>query len=158
MKNVNWLVLVGMCLVLGGVATSVQAAAVEDAPERMAQDEDYMAGKKAIDRKDWSRAIQRLQRALVRDPDNADIHNYLGYAHRHVRQMDEALKHYKRALEINPRHRGAHEYIGQAYLMMDDVTSADKHLAALRQICLLPCEEMDDLDRTIKAYRQTVRR
>jgi hypothetical protein len=36
--------------------------------------------------------------------------------------------------------------------------SADKHLAALRQICLLPCEEQDDLDKAIKAHRKAIRR
>lgn len=53
---------------------------------------------------------------------------------------------------MNPRHRGAHEYIGEAYLMAGDVASAQKHLEALRAICLLPCEQMRDLEREIAAY------
>ena len=43
----------------------------------------------------------------------------------------------------------AHEYIGEAYLMVGDLASAQKHLEALRKICLLPCEEFADLEREI---------
>ena len=57
------------------------------------------------------------------------------------------------AIALNPRHRGAHEYIGEAYLMVGDLASAEKHLAALREICLLPCEELGDLEKAVIAYR-----
>ena len=67
--------------------------------------------------------------------------------------MDKAFEHYKRALTIEPRHRGAHEYIGEAYLMVGDVASAEKHLVALRSICVLPCEELTDLGKAISEHR-----
>jgi len=38
--------------------------------------------------------------------------------------------------------------------MIGDLAKADQHLAALRRICLLPCEELADLEREIAAYRQ----
>lgn len=41
---------------------------------------------------------------------------------------------------LDPRHRGAHEYIGETYLLAGDVNGAEKHLAALKEICLLPCQ------------------
>ena len=81
------------------------------------------------------------------------MHNYLGFSYRNLKQMDLALKFYKRSIEINPRHRGAHEYIGEAYLMLNDLPNAEKHLAALRKICLLPCEELADLEKAVKDYR-----
>ena len=62
------------------------------------------------------------------------------------------FKHYNQALALNPRHRGAHEYIGEAYLIKGDLKNAQKHLAALREICSLPCEELTDLDREIANY------
>jgi hypothetical protein len=37
--------------------------------------------------------------------------------------------------------------------MAGDLASAEKHLDALRQICLLPCEELADLEREIAEYR-----
>jgi hypothetical protein len=72
--------------------------------------------------------------------------------------MDLAFKYYQRSIELNPRHRGAHEYIGEAYLMMNDLPSAERHLAALRSICLLPCEELADLENAITAYRARPKR
>jgi hypothetical protein len=35
-----------------------------------------------------------------------------------------------------------------------DVARAEEHLAALRKICLLPCEELGDLEREIAAYKK----
>ena len=107
----------------------------EEKSELVARDVDYAAGKQAIEKKNWVEAARRFQQASVREPDNADIQNYLGYAYRNLKQFDAAFKHYKQALALNPRHRGAHEYIGEAYLMVGDLESANKHLAALRE-CL----------------------
>jgi tetratricopeptide (TPR) repeat protein len=126
---------------------------VETNPNLAASDADYAAGKQAMDKKNWSEAAKRFNVALKRNPDNADLQNYLGYTHRNMKQFDLAFKHYKRAIELDPRHRGAHEYIGEAYLMVNDLPNAEKHLAALRGICLLPCEELDDLDKAVAAYR-----
>jgi len=117
------------------------------------RDADYAAGKKAIADKNWAEAAARFQVAAKRDPDSADIQNFLGYAHRNLKQLDLAFAHYKRAIELNPRHRGAHEYIGEAYLMVGDLPSAQKHLQALREICLLPCEELADLEKAVKDYQ-----
>ena len=121
-------------------------------PEALALDPDYAAGKKAIEAKNWNAAIKPLSSAALRNPDNADIQNYLGYAYRKAGKLDLAFKHYNRALALNPRHRGAHEYVGEAYLIKGDLKSAQKHLAALREICLLPCEELTDLEREIAKY------
>ena len=37
--------------------------------------------------------------------------------------------------------------------MTEDLAGAEKHLAALKAICLLPCEELKDLERAIAEYR-----
>lgn len=125
----------------------------EDNPSAAASDPDYAAGKAALEKKNWAEAAKSFQRAALRDPESADLHNYLGFSYRNLKQMDLALKYYKRSIQLNPRHRGAHEYIGEAYLMLNDLPSAEKHLAALRNICLLPCEELADLEKAVTAYR-----
>jgi Flp pilus assembly protein TadD len=127
----------------------------ETNPEASALDPDYAAGRKAIDAKNWNAAIKSLSSAALRSPDNADIQNYLGYAYRKAGKLDLAFKHYKQAITLNPRHRGAHEYIGEAYLIKGDLRSAEKHLAALRDICLLPCEELTDLEREIAKFKKS---
>jgi len=137
-----------------GIATQTAVAEpYEDNPDAAARDPDYAAAKAAMDRKNWAEAVKRFHQAALRDPDSADLNNYLGFSYRNLKQMDLAFKYYKRSIELNPRHRGAHEYIGEAYLMMNDLPGAEKHLAALREICLLPCEELGDLEKAVKEYR-----
>jgi len=130
----------------------------DEAPAGEQLDPDYAVGKAAITAKNWEVAIRSLSSAALRDTRNADIQNYLGYAYRQTGQLELAFKHYRRALELNPRHRGAHEYAGEAYLMVNDLAKAEEHLTALQQICLIPCEEYEDLKKTIAAYRQRTRR
>ena len=134
-------------------ATLTFAEAYEANPTAAERDEDYKAGKKALADKNWTEAAARFKVAARRDPDNADLQNYLGYTHRNLKQFDLAFAYYKRAIELNPRHRGAHEYIGEAYLMVGNLPSAEKHLKALRDICLLPCEELADLEKAVREHR-----
>jgi Flp pilus assembly protein TadD len=140
-----------------GIATTEGIADPSDAADTVALDADYAAGKVAIEAHNWPDAARRMQRAEVRFPDNADLQNYLGYAYRNLGQYDSAFRHYKQALALDPRHRGAHEYIGEAYLIVGDLASAERHLAALREICLLPCEEFDDLQKAVAAFRSKER-
>jgi Flp pilus assembly protein TadD len=137
---------------IAGFAPVAAADPYEADPDLAARDEDYAAGKRAADKKDWAEAVRYFQRAEVRHPDHADLQNILGYSYRNLKQYDLAFKHYKRAIELDPRHRGAHEYIGETYLMVGDLPGAQKHLAALKEICLLPCDEQKDLERAIAAY------
>jgi len=116
-------------------------------------DQNYAAALVALKAGDAAAALPHLNSALKRFPESADVHNQLGMTHRRMQQLDKALDHYRRALAIDPMHRGAHEYIGEAYLMLDDVPLAEQHLAALRSICVLPCEELQDLEKAIAGHR-----
>ncbi len=145
--------LIAAAIALGVMSSTASAEPYEDNPSAAASDPDYAAGKAAMDKKNWPEAVKRFHQAALRDPESADLHNYLGFSYRNLKQMDLAFKFYKRSIELNPRHRGAHEYIGEAYLMVNDLANAEKHLAALRNICLLPCEELADLEKAVKEYR-----
>ena len=143
--------LLGLALAL--LPGAVAADPADETPAGAQLDPDFAAGKAAIEAKRWEAAIRTLSSAALRDTRNADIENYLGYAYRHSGQLELAFKHYRRALELNPRHRGAHEYVGEAYLMVDNLAKAEEHLANLQRICLIPCEEYEDLRKAIAAYR-----
>ncbi|HET7728664.1 MAG TPA: tetratricopeptide repeat protein [Usitatibacter sp.] len=142
-----------LAFALGGSPLPV-AAEYSDDPDLAAKDEDYAAALKAVADKRWEEAIARLRKAEVRNPDHADLQNLLGYSHRNLRQFDPSFRHYNRALEIDPRHRSAHEYIGEAYLMVGDLAGAEKHLAALKAICLLGCEQLAHLEKAIAEHRK----
>jgi Flp pilus assembly protein TadD len=146
-----------LVLLLGATIAPALYAVESDSDPVAASDPDYAAGKKAIEARNWNAAIGFFSSAERRTPDNPDIQNYLGFAHRNAGKLDVALRHYQRALKLDPRHRGAHEYIGEAYLMMKDLARAEEHLAALDRICLLPCGEYSDLKAKIAAYKTSKR-
>jgi tetratricopeptide (TPR) repeat protein len=116
-------------------------------------DPDFASGKKDLAAGDWEGAIAALKLAVLRDPRNADVQNYIGYAYRRLRQLEPAFAGYRLALTLNPRHRAAHEHMGEAYLSTGKLHEAELHLTALRDICLIPCEEYGDLDRAIATYK-----
>jgi len=119
---------------------------------------DFKAGKKALNAGDWNGAVAAFELAALRDPGNADIQNYIGYAYRRLRQLGPAMGHYQQALALNPRHRSAREHLGEAYLVLGEPAKAEQLLAELENLCLIPCEEYDDLKRAIAAYKKLAAR
>ena len=111
--------------------------------------------RKAVDRQDWSGAMRELNAAVKVAPQDADVHNLLGYTYRKRASPDmvKAMEHYGQALKFNPQHRGAHEYIGEAYLLQKRLPDAEKHLAELERICGTGCEEYRDLAKSIADYK-----
>lgn len=130
--------------------TPEPAAAAPTVAERLA------LARQAIQARDWSAALRELRAAAREAPQNADVHNLLGYSYRKRARPDmgKAFEHYQAALRIDPRHKGAHEYIGEAYLMEKRPQQAEQHLAELERICgNRSCEEYQDLARAIAEYK-----
>jgi tetratricopeptide (TPR) repeat protein len=138
-----------ICTSMAAVASDADWAQLEP---------DFKAGKKALGAQDWSGAIAAFERAALRDPLNADIQNYVGYAYRRLRQFEPAMGHYQQALTLNPRHRGAREHLGEAYLVLGEPAKAEQMLTELEDLCLIPCEEYDDLKQAIAVYRRLAAR
>jgi Flp pilus assembly protein TadD len=142
-----------LALALVLVPAAAPAEPSDEPDEQAKVDPDYAGGKKAVEAKDWQTGIGLLLSAALRDTRNAEIQNLLGYAYRNTGELSLAFKHYNRALQLNPRHRGAHEYVGEAYLMSGNLPKAEEHLAELRRICLIPCDEYAHLQTRIREYR-----
>ncbi len=136
------------------ISTGAVAAGTEAAPAANMADADFVAGKSAIQAKAWQAAITSFSKVVAREPNNADAHNYLGYANRWLGKMDDSFKHYNIALKLDPDHKGANEYIGVAYLKVNQPEKAKEHLARLEKICGKKCEEYEDLAKAIAAYQQ----
>ena len=141
------------------VLTLAAIAFANDSPEPTAtpKDPDLATARARIAAKDWQSAADVMQKAVARDPGNADYHNLLAYAIRKGPNpsMDVVFKHYNEALRLDPKHRGAHEYIGEAYLMVGNLAKAKEHLAALNKLCFFGCEEYRDLKQAIETYQST---
>ena len=149
---------ISILVLLAGLAFSpfLLAAGMDTGPGPNARpvDPDYESGKKAIEVQNWKVALDSFGRVASREPSNADVQNYLGYAWRKSGDLELAFKHYNEALRLDPKHKGAHEYIGEAYLIANDLANAEQHLSALEKICLIPCEEYEDLKKAIAEYRR----
>ncbi|MGH6690129.1 MAG: tetratricopeptide repeat protein [Gammaproteobacteria bacterium] len=135
-------------------AATVATAADTPEPARAPGDVELADARTRIKAKDWTGARDLMQKAVARDPKNAEYHNLLAYAIRHTANpnMDVVFKHYNEALRLDPKHRGAHEYIGEAYLLVGNLTKAKEHLAALDKLCFFSCEEHRDLKKAIQEY------
>ena len=137
-----------ICTTMTGLGTEVEWAQL---------DPDFAAGKRALAVEHWQDAIRSLNLAGVRDPASADIQNYIGYAHSRLSQLGPAMGHFQRALILNPRHRAARAHLGELFLVLGEPLKANEQLAALRQICLIPCEETSRLASAIAAEMKRYR-
>lgn len=138
------------------ICTAMSAMGSEDDWAQL--DPDFAVGKRALVAEEWSGAIAALKLAALRDPRNADIQNYIGYAYRRLRQWGPAMQHYQNALVLDRRHRSAHEHIGELYLALGEPARAELQLATLEEICLIPCAETEDLNRALAAYKSLAAR
>lgn len=102
----------------------------------------------------YQQAITELEKALLDDPDNADMLNLLAYSHRKLMHFDIALDYYQKALRIDPQHRGANEYLGELYLQIDQPDKAEERLEILDKECFFGCDEFDELEAAIAEYRK----
>lgn len=114
---------------------------------------EFKAGQKAVKAKDYESALNHLSKALKKDPNNADIHNLLGYSYRKLGNTDKAFEHYRTALRIDPKHRGANEYMGELYLETGQLNKAEERLVVLDKACPWGCEEYDDLKEAVEKYK-----
>jgi tetratricopeptide (TPR) repeat protein len=145
------------CIILAVALVAWQSLALADLPDRPARPENpnMVAGRKALDAKDYKGALGYLTKAVQELPNDADAHNMLGYAYRKTNVFDKSMEHYQRALKLDANHRSAHEYLGELYLDLNQLDNAEKQLAALKKACPFfgRCEEFEDLKKAIDAYK-----
>ncbi len=139
-------------------SAAVAAAPSSEPPQSAPANPDYARAAELIEAEKFAEALPLLKKAETAEPDNADVHNYLGYALRKLEQYDAALKHYRIALRLEPRHRGANEYLGELYLVLGDLAKAEERLAVLDKACLFGCEEYTELKDAIAAYKAKMRK
>ena len=142
-------------LAVGLVISQSAAFADMPSPKERPENPNIVAGRKAIETKDYKAALGHLTKAVQELPKNADAHSMLGYSYRKLGTFDKSMEHYQTALKIDSDHRSTHEYLGELYLDMNQLDSAEKQLAALKKACPFfgRCEEYDDLKKEIDAYK-----
>lgn len=150
-----WTVVVLLTLPTPALADGGGGGGGGDEMRARAQDPDYTAAVKAIEDRQFARAIPLLEGVTKREPSNADAYNWLAYAIRKSGDPARSIPLYERALSLDPKHRGAHEYIGEAYLALDNLPKAKEHLARLSRLCFFGCEQYTDLKKAVEAYEKS---
>ena len=136
-----------------GLASAAMAAGSSSSSSKPSELAD---AETAIEAGDYGRAIDLLQNVIAGDSQNADAWNFLGFSHRNLKSLDEALVAYQKALAIDPEHRGANEYLGELYLQTGNLAKAKERLEILDDACIFGCEEFDDLKQAIKTYEASI--
>ena len=99
----------------------------------------YNEARQAISRQDWPLAVQRLQRAAARSPDDADVLSDLAWATFHLPNPEEArdaecIAQLERALALNPRHITAMMRLARILYEVGDIAGAARRLGRVLEL------------------------
>ena len=121
-----------MCHRLFGLGKG-KCVAEADLAKKEKQSRIYDYGTSRAKAGDYEHAISVLHMA----PDQQDprVLNYLGYSHRKLGLMDEALVYYRAAVAADPDFSLVREYLGEAYVQLGLMEKAREQLSEIERIC-----------------------
>jgi len=99
--------------------------------------------------KEYSKAIDEYQKALVLDSMNAGTHYNLGNTYYGRKEYSKAIDEYQKALEIDPECVEAHNNLGCLY---QDIKESDKAIKEYQKVLELNPTHMDALNNLGNAY------
>lgn len=91
------------------------ASTVFAATNKLKQDADLDAGRRAYEASDYPKAILSLQAAAAKDPKNGDIELLLAKSYLELQEHDAAIRSAERAVGLDPKNSVYHEWLGRAY-------------------------------------------
>ncbi len=91
------------------IASAVMAAA------NAKQETGLEAGRRAYEASDYAKAIQALQAAAAKDPQNGDVQLLLVKSYLELQEYDPTIKSAEKAVAIDPQNSVYHEWLGRAY-------------------------------------------
>ena len=123
----------------------------DDKPDKPTYSRDYYKAIKLIRTGSFDEALIILENIVQRTPNDANIHNYMGFSFRKKGMLEKSAYHYERALDIDPKHLGALEYQGELYILLGNIEKAKENLEKIDDICWNECTEMKELKEAIQA-------
>ena len=140
-------------ILIGVLSISITYAAgsssKDDSPKQNQHSTGYYKAVKLIKAENFDDALILLQTLIEDNPNDADIHNYLGFSFRKIGEFDKSSYHYEKALNINPKHLGALEYQGELYIALGNIEKAKENLVKIDDICFTQCSELRELRKSI---------
>src|SRR3989441_5550344 len=102
-RGMKWL------LAAVGLASGAMAAAT------VKQEASLEAGRRAYEASEYTKAIQTLQAAAAREPQNGDVQLLLTKSYLELEEHDPAIRSAEKAVAIDPQNSVYHEWLGRAY-------------------------------------------
>lgn len=93
---------------------------------------DVKRGKTKDAEKRWTKAREKLRRAVEIDSAYAEAWNLIGFTSRKLGEFPESFSAYVTALRLEPDYAEAREYYGQGLLESGDLAGAKRQLELLR--------------------------
>jgi len=119
-----------LLLLLGSFTFASSAALQQKTPQQPAAKRPARAGvedpqqallaqaEEAIEKKDFQRAVDALQKYLVEKPDDAYARFQIGFAYDRMAKYDEAEAEYRRAIALDPKLAAAYQNLGAILVKM----------------------------------------
>jgi tetratricopeptide (TPR) repeat protein len=79
------------------------------------QDESLDAARHAYEMSDYPKAVQLLQVAAAKEPQNGEVHLLLAKSYLELQERDAAVKSAEKAVAADPQNSTYHEWLGRAY-------------------------------------------
>jgi len=130
------------------VLTAAAVLAVGPENPRLANEPDYRDAERFIKTEKYREALPPLMRLDAAFPNEPEVLNWLGFAHRKLKDYPTAKRFYDAALKADEFYRPALEYQGMWFIETGDIPAAKANLAKLRRICAA-CEETKDLEEAL---------
>jgi TolB-like protein len=84
--------------------------------------------------RDYPGALELLEPALEDRPNDADLHELLGYVHRRAGNFDAALAYFEAALELNPRSIDVLSSLGETYVYLRELDRAEWYVVRTAEL------------------------
>jgi tetratricopeptide (TPR) repeat protein len=78
-------------------------------------DESFEAGRQAYEASDYSKAVQLLQEAAAKNPQDGEAYLLLAKSYNEMQQHDAAIASAERAVSLEPENSVYHEWLGRVY-------------------------------------------
>ncbi len=130
-------------------AIAAGSVSSNDAEAKATHSKEYYKAVKLIKANNFKDAIILLETLVNENPEDADIHNYLGFSFRKTGNLNKSSHHYQKALNINPKHLGALEYQGELFITLGQIDEAKVNLDRIDAICFTQCKELRELRKAI---------
>jgi tetratricopeptide (TPR) repeat protein len=91
------------------------ASVVAEEPKGISQEESLAAARQAYETSDYAKAVQILQAAATKEPQNGEVQLLLTKSYLELQERDAAVKSAEKAVASDPQNSIYHEWLGKAY-------------------------------------------